>query len=374
MINIITDILLWVLIAIKYTVLTILGIIGVVLLIIAIVLFILLFLPIDHKVIARVTDEMQYTHIIVKPLFKFIKVDIVFDNNDDDLSYRVKIFKKIFINSKEKKINKDESTQEDEQNAQADNTTQKEVVNNEVKSSEQDKENGESDKKIEQKLKQQSKQEETSEKSTKKSKDKSKKHHTDLHENEKSEDEQNKSIFEKIDEITDNLSEKYHKYMGYKNYLIDTKFKKKLKNIFYSIVYLIKQDKFYLTGEFGFLDPAKTAGILGKIYMVKGMFYIPNIEVSGNFEKEVMDIDLYMEGRNRLYKIVFPIVSFVFTAGYRLVRIYMKEKNITVRSYLEKRKVRKKRKKRYNKKKKQHIKRVKKAKKQHKKQLKTNKK
>ncbi|MFV0519372.1 MAG: hypothetical protein ACK5LY_03755 [Lachnospirales bacterium] len=100
--------------------------------------------------------------------------------------------------------------------------------------------------------------------------------------------------------------------------------KKSIKGVF-SIFHL---DATVFDGTFGKSNDPKLVGqSLGLFYTLKGMLYLKNFNLIGNFKEDIIDITFYSKGKIQLYKIVFPIIAlgyFVALASIKAFKIDFK--------------------------------------------------
>ena len=85
----------------------------------------------------------------------------------------------------------------------------------------------------------------------------------------------------------------------------------------------IRPKRFRVTGTFGFNDPATT----GRILMVLGILYPiigNNIDVTPDFEKEVLEGSILLKGRLSLYFIIVIAIRVFFNKDIR--RLYKRLK------------------------------------------------
>lgn len=68
--------------------------------------------------------------------------------------------------------------------------------------------------------------------------------------------------------------------------------------------------EFSLKGEIGFENPAITGQVIGVYAAVFGMLGLP-MKVKGNFEKEIIHVDVDIIGKTTLWKIGKPLVEYI---------------------------------------------------------------
>ncbi len=118
-----------------------------------------------------------------------------------------------------------------------------------------------------------------------------------------------------------------------------------LKKSFKGFLTIFHLDTAVFYGVYGNTSDPKFLGqLLGWFYTLKGVFYLKNFTLVGDFEKDVYDFTFYSKGKIQLYKIIFPVVAlsyYVLKASIKAFEIDFKYVVNLVKSKLKKAKKKK---------------------------------
>ncbi len=289
-------ILLVLLAILKYTLLFILFL----LLLIIVLAFIFMISPLRYTVTIRYKEKNIYLHVNATYLGKIVGFDFKFKNGKHQIILRL-LFKKIKI-SEDKEVNKKSSKKKTDKDDIALKTVQK-VTPTETLKRESEAENIKSVKSSVDDIKV-NKREDTFDDSSTNS--------TDFEEknvDNENESEPKKNLFDKINFVI----EKINFYLeSYKTYPYRDKLFKKLRKIFHNFFDSIIPKFFDISGLIYISSPATTGQLLGALYMLHGKCKRLNISVDADFENEKNDITALISGRIIIFKIIQPVISFVW--------------------------------------------------------------
>jgi|GEM_PF-1987139 len=74
----------------------------------------------------------------------------------------------------------------------------------------------------------------------------------------------------------------------------------------------LKPNVFKVKGVVGFDSPDKTGYFIAAVSIVKAVTCL-NIEIFGDFEKKNYDVDFTAKGKTSLFRLLLPVIKFVFT-------------------------------------------------------------
>lgn len=131
-------------------------------------------------------------------------------------------------------------------------------------------------------------------------------------------------VIETTEEVIEEAADKVQKRLRISEMLDRTLLSIMLEYI-RSIINIMKPKELFLSGVYGFEDPASTGMICGAIAVIKGIFPSKNICFNPDFTREVLEIELHTAGNVRLGALMFKTIKTILKKPIRKI-IFRKDK------------------------------------------------